>query len=227
MPRTAVHLLTYMFPMGHWGLIRQLVAREIALRYRQSWLGTAWLLLTPMLMLAVYTLVFRHVLNLRWPGSSGTDGGDLAFAANLFSGLLVFNFFSECVGRAPRLVLDQPHLVKKVVFPLQVLAWTNLLQALVGLVVSLGLLVLARLIDGAELAPAMLTLPLIWLPLAMLVLGLGWIFVSSRHLHPRHWPGGWTGHQCSAVRQPNIFPGHRTARWLAAVAAVEPTDNGD
>lgn len=175
MPRTAARLMTYMFPIGHWGLIRQLVAREIALRYRQSWLGTAWLLLTPMLMLAVYTVVFRHVLNLRWPGSSGTDGGDLAFAANLFSGLLVFNFFSECVGRAPRLVLDQPHLVKKVVFPLQVLAWTNLLQALVGLVVSLGPLVLARLIDGAELAPAMLTLPLIWLPLAMLVLGLGWI----------------------------------------------------
>lgn len=175
MPRPIRHLLAYLFPHAHWGLIRQLAARDVALRYRQSWLGTAWLLITPLLMLAVYTLVFRHVLNLKWPGSDGGAGSDLAFAANLFSGLLVFNFFADCLNRAPRLVLDQPHLVKKVVFPLHILAWTNLLQALVALSVSLGLLVLARWLDGGVPGPALLALPLVWSPLALLILGLGWL----------------------------------------------------
>lgn len=167
-------LMSYLFPRGHWGLIRQLAARDVAQRYRQSWLGAAWLLITPLLMLAVYTLVFRQVLNLKWPGPDGTNGSDLAFAANLFSGLLVFNFFADCVSRSPRLVLDQPHLVKKVVFPLHILAWTNLLQATVGLSVSLLFLVLARWLDGFWPSPALLTLPLVWAPLGMLVLGLGW-----------------------------------------------------
>lgn len=175
MPRPFQHLLAYLFPYAHWGLIRQLAARDVALRYRQSWLGTAWLLITPLLMLAVYTLIFRHVLNLKWPGSDGGAGSDLAFAANLFSGLLVFNFFADCLNRAPRLVLDQPHLVKKVVFPLHILAWTNLLQALVALSVSLSLLVLARWLDGGAPSPALLALPLVWAPLGLLVLGLGWL----------------------------------------------------
>lgn len=175
LPRPIRHLLAYLFPYAHWCLIRQLAARDVVQRYRQSWLGTAWLLITPLLMLAVYTLIFRHVLNLKWPGSDGGSGSDLGFAANLFSGLLVFNFFADCLNRAPRLVLDQPHLVKKVVFPLHVLAWTNLLQALVALLVSLGLLVLARWLDGGVPSLALLALPLVWAPLALLILGLGWL----------------------------------------------------
>ena len=174
-PTPIRQLIAYLIPHEHWELIRQLAARDVALRYRQSWLGAGWLLITPMLMLAVYTLIFRHVLNLKWPGSDGGTGSDLAFAANLFSGLLVFNFFADCLNRAPRLVIDQPHLVKKVVFPLHILAWTNLLQALVALLVSLSLLVLARWVDGGVPSLALLALPLVWAPLALLILGLGWL----------------------------------------------------
>jgi len=174
MPSDLKWLTAYLLPFGHWGLIRQLAARDVAQRYRQSWLGAAWLLVTPLLMLAVYTLVFRHVLNLKWPGANDTNGSDLSFAANLFSGLLVFNFFSDCLNRSPRLILDQPHLVKKVVFPLHILAWTNLLQALVGLSLSLALLILARWLDGFTPRLALLALPLVWAPLGILVLGLGW-----------------------------------------------------
>ena len=83
-------VFSYLFPWRHAGLIRQFATREIAMRYRQSWLGMFWAVLTPLLMLGVYTLVFRHVFKVRWPGAEETN---LAFALRLYAALAVFNFF--------------------------------------------------------------------------------------------------------------------------------------
>ena len=113
-----VSLLSYLWPWRHRGLIAQLARREVHARYRQSWLGLVWVVLTPLMMLGVYTLVFRHVMRVRW---YGLEEGNLEFALRIYAGLAVFNFFAECVNRAPTLVLEQPHLVKKVVFPLEIL----------------------------------------------------------------------------------------------------------
>ena len=160
-----------LLPWQHAPLIWQLTRREVAQRYRASWLGTLWLVLSPVLMLVVYTVVFRHIFKLRW---ADTEGTDLGFAIHLFSGLIVFNFISECLMRAPRLVLDQPHLVKKVVFPLDVLAWSSTLPALLGLLISGGLLVLAQWMDAGALPASALALPVVWLPLVPLALAIGW-----------------------------------------------------
>jgi lipopolysaccharide transport system permease protein len=169
-------LLPYLLPLHHAGLIRQLAVREVAARYRQSWLGTLWTVITPLLMLATYTFVFRLVFKLRW-GTGGTES-DLGFALRLYAGLAVFNFFSECVSRAPRLILDQPHLVKKVIFPIEILSWVNALAALAQLGVALGLLLLLRLADQGHLPLSAWALPLVWLPLLPLCVGLGWLLSS-------------------------------------------------
>ncbi|MBU3740562.1 MAG: hypothetical protein FGM55_16630, partial [Rhodoferax sp.] len=140
-------LMRYLLPLRHAALIGQLTRRSVQARYRQSWLGTAWAVLTPLLMLGVYTLVFRHVFKVRW----GTlDEGNLAFALRLYAGLAVFNFFAECVSRAPGLVLAQPNLVKKVVFPLEVLPWVNALAAGVHLLIALVLLLVLGLWDQGQ-----------------------------------------------------------------------------
>lgn len=165
-------LLPYFFPWRHFGLIRQFAGRDVRARYRQSWLGTVWLVLTPLAMLGVYTLVFRHVMKVRW---AGLDEGNLSFALRIYTGLAVFNFFAECVNRSPNLVRDQPHLVKKVVFPLEVLAWVNVASAMVGLMVSMALLLVLGLWDKGSLSLSVLVLPLIWLPLVPLCVGLGWL----------------------------------------------------
>ncbi|MGE4239894.1 ABC transporter permease [Ramlibacter sp.] len=164
-------LASYLWPRRHASLIRQFASREVHSRYRQSWLGAAWAVLTPLLMLAVYTLVFRHVFGVRW---GTTNEGDLAFAVRLYAGLAVFQFFAECVGRAPRLVLDQPHLVKKVRFPLEVLPWSTTLAAAVHLVIALVLLVVLSLWDAGRVPVTLVALPLVWLPLLPLTVGLGW-----------------------------------------------------
>jgi lipopolysaccharide transport system permease protein len=164
-------LLSYLIPLRHAGLIRQFASREIHSRYRQSWLGTLWVVLTPLLMLGVYTFVFRYVFAVRW---GVTVESNLSFAVRLYAGLAVFNFFAECVARAPRLVLDQPHLVKKVVFPLEVLPWVNSVAALFHLGIACLMLLALALWETGRIHLSILALPLVWLPLIPLTVGLGW-----------------------------------------------------
>lgn len=166
-------LFSYLFPLQYLGLIRQFVSREVHARYRQSMLGVLWAVLTPLLMLGVYTFVFRFVFKVRWAGIGNES--DLGFALRLYAGLAVFGFFAECVNRAPRLILDQPHLVKKVIFPLEILAWINALAALVHLGVALLLLLLFAAWEQGGLPITVLALPLVWLPLLPLCVGLGWL----------------------------------------------------
>lgn len=171
-PRQPVSsLISYLAPWQHAGIIRQFASREVHSRYRQSWLGAAWAVLTPLLMLAVYTFVFRHIFNVRW---GDTGGSDLGFAVRLYAGLAVFNFFAECVSRAPRLVLDQPHLVKKVLFPLEVLPWASAAAAAVHLAIAFVLLLVLGTWDSGRLPVTVVALPLVWAPMLPLVVGLGW-----------------------------------------------------
>ena len=176
--RPAASLAEYLVPLRHADLLRQLCARDLRARYRQSWLGVAWIVLTPMAMLAVYTLVFRHVMQVRWPGADDGASGDLAFAMRIYAGLAVFLFFAECVNRAPALVLEQPNLVKKVVFPLELLPWVSAATAGVGLGVAALLLCSLAWLSGLGLHATMLMLPLVWLPLLPWVLGLGWLLAG-------------------------------------------------
>lgn len=168
-------LLLSLWPWRHRSLIAQLAGREVHSRYRQSWLGLVWMVLTPLLMLGVYTLVFRHVMRVRW---HGLEEGNLAYALRIYAGLAVFGFFAECVNRAPGLVLEQPHLVKKVVFPLEILPWVSAASAGVGLGVSGALLMTFTALGHGGLPLTALALPLVWLPLVPLVVGLGWLLAG-------------------------------------------------
>jgi lipopolysaccharide transport system permease protein len=149
--------------------------RDLHQRYRQSWLGSLWIVLTPVAMLAVYTLVFRHVMRVKWPGIGESN---LEFALRIYAGLAIFLFFAECVNRAPGLILEQPNLVKKVVFPLHVLPWVSLATASVGLGVAAVLLILLSVVSGQGLHVTSLMLPFAWLALFPWVLGLSWFLAA-------------------------------------------------
>src|SRR5919106_3036530 len=81
-------------------LIWQMTRREVAARYRGSIIGLAWSFITPLMMLAVYTFVFSVIFKARWNTGGSETRAD--FAIILFSGLIVFGFFSEVVNRAPK-----------------------------------------------------------------------------------------------------------------------------
>jgi lipopolysaccharide transport system permease protein len=157
-------------------LITALTKREILGRYRGSSLGLFWSLFNPMLMLAVYTFVFSVVFNARWGTSGG--GSKVEYALVLFAGLIVFTVFSECVGRAPGLILSNVNYVKKVVFPLEVLPWVTMGAALFHCLISMLVwLAFYSVFFGAPHVTALL-IPLVLLPLLMFSMGISWALAS-------------------------------------------------
>jgi lipopolysaccharide transport system permease protein len=157
-------------------LIGQLVEREVGARYRGSFLGLFWSFLNPILLLAIFTFVFGVVFNARWP--QHTTGRLSEFAVVLFCGMLVLSLFSECLVRAPGMIVASANYVKRVVFPLEILPVVSLGAALFHALVSLTVLVAAHLAIGGRLHWTLALLPVVAVPLLFLVLGLTW-FVAS------------------------------------------------
>jgi lipopolysaccharide transport system permease protein len=161
--------------LRNYPLILQMVRREVIGRYRGSFLGLLWSFVNPVLMLTIYTFVFGFVFKARW-GQGDTDKYE--FALVLFTGLIVFNLFSECVGRAPGLILANINYVKKVVFPLEILPWVALGSALFHAGISLLVLLLSLAVLGHDFSWSMLWLPLVLLPFLLLIMGLSWLLAS-------------------------------------------------
>jgi len=165
-------LLKNNFATALWknkNLLWQFLQREALGRYRGSLLGWGWSLLQPLAMLTVYTFVFSQVFRSRW--GTGEEGGSLYFAINLFAGLIVYNLFSECVSKAPTLITVNPNYVKKVVFPLEILAAASVGSALFHALTSLLILMIFEMIAFHRLPFTYLSLPLTWLPLVLGSLG--------------------------------------------------------
>jgi lipopolysaccharide transport system permease protein len=156
-------------------LIHDLAKREIVGRYKGSFLGLCWSLLIPIIMLLVYTFVFGVIFKARW--TNGTES-QVAFALNLFAGLIVFNFFAECVNRAPSLIVNNVNYVKKVVFPLEILSVVSLCAAFFHFLVSFLVLLLAGVTLGGTSLSSLYLLPLIIFPLAPLTLGVSWFLAA-------------------------------------------------
>ncbi|MFA6498758.1 MAG: ABC transporter permease [Desulfurivibrionaceae bacterium] len=152
-----------------------LIIREVAGRYRGSVLGILWSFFNPVFMLAIYTFVFSVVFKARW---GGADESRTKFAMILFAGLLVFNVFAECVGRAPSLILGNCNYVKKVIFPLEILPWVILGTALFHFFVSFGVWVLFYFWIFGIPPLTVFLFPLILIPLIMFVMGLSWFLAA-------------------------------------------------
>jgi len=127
-------------------------------------------------LLLTYTFVFGGLFKARWPDARNEGLGEFALA--LFCGLTAFNLFSECVQRAPRIVVGVPNYVRKVVFPLEILPVSVLGSAVFHALASLLILILVRLVIGGGLPWTLLLLPLVSLPLLFLSLGVGWFLAG-------------------------------------------------
>lgn len=157
-------------------LFWQFTKRDVLLRYRGSLLGVGWALMSPLLMLGVFVLVFHGLFQLRWPlAAAGVAQVD--FALQVFVGLLLFSFFAEVANRSPGLIVSQPNLVTRVVFPLPLLSLSAVAAAGFQLVMgALLLLVFSAVLATAQ--PSWLALPLLWLPFALFLLALSWFLAA-------------------------------------------------
>ncbi|MGU7773630.1 ABC transporter permease [Burkholderia sp. MR1-5-21] len=159
-------------------LMLDLARRDAVGRYKGSFLGIFWSLLTPLMMLSVYTFVFSEVFKSRWNDTShAASKGE--FAVVLFAGMIVFNLFSECINRAPGQILSHSNFVKKIVFPLEILPCVTLLSALFHLSVSVGILLVAEWIIVGSVPVSALLFPIVLAPLCVFIMGVSWILAAT------------------------------------------------
>ncbi len=163
----------------HQTLIFQLVKREIISRYRGSFLGILWTIINPILMLVVYTFVFGFVFKVRLDPSVSFENDHFSFALLLFSGLIVYNIFSETLSRAPGLVLANTNYVKKIIFPLEILPWVNLGATLFHALISVSVLLIAFLSINHFIHWTIIFIPVILAPFLLLTLGISWFLAAT------------------------------------------------
>jgi lipopolysaccharide transport system permease protein len=156
--------------LRHRAIIAQLTRRDLLLKYRGAYFGIAWAFLYPLLLLAVFSLVFGSIVPARW----GDAGAGQSTVLWLYSGLVVFSFFAEAVSRAPAVVRGYPAFVKKVLFPVETLPVTLVGTAVLHLALNLAILAGATLVSGSVHATILLA-PVVLLPAVLVALGCAWL----------------------------------------------------
>ena len=157
----------------HRELLWQFTLRNVELRHKGSHLGLVWSFLNPVLMLGLYVLVFGYIFGGTFgilPHETRVD-----YALGIFLGLTLFHFVSEVLGVSPAIIVGNPNFVKKVVFPLEILPAANVGGAVFHMLISLALVLLSMLFFGTGISAGALWLPVIFLPLVLLGLGLAWL----------------------------------------------------
>lgn len=147
------------------------VQREISKGTKGSFLGVAWLLLTPLLMVVLYTLIFSQVIGMRFREVDSVTN----FGLYLFCGLIPFLAYSDALNQGVTSIRSNSTLVQKLVFPTEILPFTPAVAALVSQLFSLTALVTLALVLGNTIPWTIVLLPLIMVPQLLFMLGLAYL----------------------------------------------------
>jgi lipopolysaccharide transport system permease protein len=155
-------------------LILSLTKRELAARYRGSVLGFVWAVLTPVVMIAIFTIIFAGIFKARF--GSGSSQWD--YALYLFCGLLPWNAFQESLQLSSTTIVGHANLVKRVVFPLETLPVSLSLAAVANQMFGTVALLLAAALLRGELHATIVFLPLLVIPQLLATFGAAWLIAS-------------------------------------------------
>src|SRR4029453_2672725 len=198
------------------GLIQSLVARELKARYRGSVLGFFWSFINPLLLLLVYSFVFKYILPARFKGIEH-------YELFLFCGILPWTWFSSSLLESAGVLISGGNLIKKVLFPAEVLPIVTVLANLVHFL--LGLAILALFLVYYQ-RPLHIT-ELGWFPVAVLIqriLKLGFaLLLSALTVHFRD-VRDILGHVMTFwfFITPIIYPYFQMERWQMRLLNANP-----
>ena len=165
--RQAVGTVRDLFTYGD--LLRNLVVRDLKVRYRGSVLGFGWSLLNPLLMMGVFTLVFQVLANIdpieRYPFF-------------LLAALVPWLFTQHAITSAMRSVTSNAQLIKKVYFPRELLPISAILASFINFILAYAVFWLVAIPFGVGTSIAMALIPLNMLLHLIFVLGLGLLLAS-------------------------------------------------
>src|SRR6059036_2215566 len=123
-------------------LIVSLTKRELAARYRGSVLGILWAILTPVVMIAIFTIIFAGIFKAKF----GASSSQWDYALYLFCGLLPWNAFQEALQLSANTIVSHANLVKRVVFPLETLPVSQSLAAVANQMFGTAALLIAIIV---------------------------------------------------------------------------------
>ncbi|MDQ3649680.1 MAG: ABC transporter permease [Acidobacteriota bacterium] len=155
-------------------LIASLAARELAVRYRGSALGLMWALVTPVVMISIYTFIFAGIFGARF----GAGGSAWDYAIYLFCGLLPWTAFQESVQLSANIIVARSNLVKRVVFPLETLPVAQVLVALANQLFGTLALLMAIIVVRQQVHVTLAWLPVLVVPQALAMLGAAWFIAA-------------------------------------------------
>lgn len=148
--------------VAYRSLLRNLVTRDLTVRYRRSALGVAWTMLNPLLMMVVFTLVFAHFLRF------AIDHFPIYFLC----GFLVWNFFAQATSWSTACFVGYAPLLRKIYLPKAVLVLATVLSGLVNLLLALIPLALLMFVEGHPFSPSLAFLPVAMVLAAAFALGV-------------------------------------------------------
>src|SRR5689334_6163487 len=139
------------------GLIQSLVARELKARYRGSVLGFFWSFVNPLLLLGIYSFIFNTILPNR-------EADVQPYSLFMFCGILPWTWFSSSLMDASGALIAGGNLIKKVLFPAEILPIVSVLANMVHFFLGLPILLISLLIFRPPTA-----WHFVWLPVVVLV----------------------------------------------------------
>ncbi len=158
-------------------LVQSLVSRELKARYRGSILGFFWSFFNPLLLLIVYTIVFSYILPNRALETQ-------PYGLFLFIGLLPWTWFSSSLLEASNVIMSGGNLIKKIIFPAEVLPVVSVLSNMIHFLLGTPILVLFMIIYRVPFTWCALFFPLIVFIQLILTLGFS-LLISSLSVHFR------------------------------------------
>ena len=153
-------------------LLKYFIQRQVTRNYKRSYLGLSWILLSPLVWVLFLALIFSDSVGIRFRPVPGHP--DLNFGLYLYCGLLPFLAFSEAMNKGINAVRSSSGLVQKVVFPMEILPFTNTIASMVDKFFGVGALLIVVVLFGRDLHWTSLALPLIVVLQVVFILGLSY-----------------------------------------------------
>jgi len=154
-------------------MIRDLVMYNFRTKYAGSLMGMIWIVLYPIILMSIYTFVFTVIFKIRF----GAENSSLDYALMVFCGLIPFLSFSEGLAMGTTSIIRNPSLVRNTLFPIDILAFTDVITHLTTLFVGLTILIPTLAITG-HLDFAIVSVPFLILNQVIFTIGLVWILSS-------------------------------------------------
>jgi lipopolysaccharide transport system permease protein len=149
-------------------LLRELVVRDMKLRYKRSMLGIAWSLINPLAQLLILVFLFQRALRLDIPN----------YPSFAFTGVLAYNWFQASLFLAAGAITDNRELIKRPRFPAAVLPVVTVTTNFIQFLLALPILLLFIVLDGGKLTGAVLALPVVIMIEFLLILALGYLVAT-------------------------------------------------